>query len=139
MNTRYWIFMVSHVSYINRIQNLEKDLYYYKKTARCLKKKIRELRDDGVISPQGMLYTSHVHITVVSRWGHISEGYVIHFTWQRYLFFLLILLCTSIKVDDSSFTYLPTCTGKSLFVWVSLLFFLIICMQTFCAGFFFNS
>ncbi|KAI8784176.1 kinesin-like protein KIF27 isoform X1 [Biomphalaria glabrata] len=35
----------------NRIQNLEKDLYYYKKTARDMRTKIKQLLYSGVISP----------------------------------------------------------------------------------------
>ncbi|CAL1543407.1 unnamed protein product [Lymnaea stagnalis] len=36
----------------NKILNLEKDLYYYKKTARDLRKKIKELLSNGIISSQ---------------------------------------------------------------------------------------
>ena len=55
-HTFYFIYLTLftvYVCFINRIQTLEKDLYYYKKKTREHRQKTKELHSSGAISSQG--------------------------------------------------------------------------------------
>ena len=47
--------------FFGRIQRLEKELYYYKKTSRELKKRLRDLEASGALPHQG-IYTSYHYL-----------------------------------------------------------------------------
>lgn len=47
------------ISFFFRVQQLEKDLYYYKKTSRDLRRKVKDLIASGVIPNPGELGLGH--------------------------------------------------------------------------------
>ncbi len=53
---------------IFRIHQLEKDLFYYKKTSRDLKKKLRELLSSNPVTPMPEDYNQGPGMIMVVKW-----------------------------------------------------------------------
>lgn len=97
----------------NRIHRLEKDLYFYKKTSRDLKRKLRDLIASGTIRSQGMWYLSKKESptslydlrikSIIWRWlfvywlvykqlfSHISTGIIICQVFYLNMYFKIML------------------------------------------------